>query len=330
MRLGKLGPLGEVSRLTLGGGGIGQLWGEVSADEAKATLAAALDGGVTVLDAAPGYRNCETFIGEVFGGRLPGGVKVTTKHGLGTVAAGEAAARLAASLEASLAAMKLPRVDLFFLHSNICADDFTYAHGADRQDQVATRWRQYADEVVPAMEALQAAGKIGAWGITGIGVPDAVIAALRAERKPAAVQAIANLMDSAGGLNRWGGPARPRDVIAAAKANGVGVMGIRAVQAGALTAAIDRTLSPNYPDSKDYERAAPFRALCAQWGEDPAYVAHRYALGIDGVDTIVLGVKNRAELQQCLAAEAAGPLEPAQLAAIEALGLREGNAGRAE
>ena len=71
MREATLGPLGPVSRLTLGGGGIGQGWGEVSADEAKATLTAALDGGITVLDAAPGYRNCETFIGEVFDGRRP-------------------------------------------------------------------------------------------------------------------------------------------------------------------------------------------------------------------------------------------------------------------
>jgi len=37
----------------------------------------------------------------------------------------------------------------------------------------------------------------------------------------------------------------------------------------------------------------------------------------------VLGVKNRAELRQCLDAEAAGPLEEAQLVAIEALGLRD-------
>ena len=99
-------------------------------------------------------------------------------------------------------------------------------------------------------------------------------------------------------------------------------MGIRAVQAGALTREIDHALSPNYPYAKDYERAAPFRALCERWGEDPAYVAHRYALGIEGVDTVVLGVKNRAELSQCVAAEAAGPLEPDRLAAIDALGLR--------
>jgi aryl-alcohol dehydrogenase-like predicted oxidoreductase len=317
-----LGPLGPVSRLTLGGGGIGQIWGETSADEAHATLAAALDGGIDVLDAAPGYRNCETFIGEVFGGRLPAGVKVTTKHALGTVPPAEAGPRLRGSLEVSLRAMKLEHVDVFFLHTNICDDDFVFAHGADRQDQVATRWSLYAGEVVPAMQALVADGLAGAWGITGIGVPDAVIRALNHDAKPQVVQAITNLMDSPGALNRWGGPAKPREIIAAAVAQGIGVMGIRAVQAGALTAAIDRPLSPNYPDSRDYDRAAPYRALCATWGEDPAYVAHRYALGIAGVDTLVLGVKNRTELQQCLDAEAAGPLEADRVVAIDALGLR--------
>src|SRR5580698_10559842 len=322
MQTANLGPLGPVSRLTLGGGGIGQIWGEVSAEEAKATLTAALDGGIDLLDAAPGYRNCEAFIGEVFDGRLPAGVKVTTKHGLGTVPVGEAAQRLADSLAASLAAMRLPRVDLFFLHTNIAPDGFVYAHGADRQSQVATTWTQYAAEVVPAMEQLRADGRIGAWGITGIGVPDAILAALAHDTKPQAVQAIANLMDSPGALNRYGTPPRPREIIAAAKAAGAGVMGIRAVQAGALTRAIDRSLSANYPDQKDYDRSAPFRALCDAWGEDPAAVAHRYALGIEGVDTVVLGVKNRAELQQCLDAETAGPLDAAQVAAIDGLGLR--------
>jgi len=49
---------------------------------------------------------------------------------------------------------------------------------------------------------------------------------------PAAVQCIANLLDSAGGLKilRWS--AKPRAVIAAARANQIGIMGIRAVQAG--------------------------------------------------------------------------------------------------
>lgn len=321
MRMGTLGPLGEVSRLALGGGGIGQIWGETSAEEAHATLTAALDAGITVLDAAPSYRNCEAFIGETFGGRLPAGVKVTTKCYLGSPPAGESAARLTASLQASLADMKLERVDLFFLHSNLHAEGYAYAHGNDRRDVTSTPLSIYRDEVVPALEALKAQGRIGAWGITGIGVPTAVLAAIDHTPGPDAVQAIANLMDSPGALRRYAEPARPREIAAAAKATGAGVMGIRAVQAGALTTAVDRQLSPNSPDRADYDRAAPFRALCARWGEDPAAVAHRYALSLPNIDTVVLGVKNRAELAQCVAAEAAGPLEPAQMAEIDGLGL---------
>src|SRR5262249_44656540 len=99
--------------------------------------------------------------------------------------------------------------------------------------------------------------------------------------------------------------------------------GIRAVQAGALTAAVDRELSPNSPDRRDYERAAAFRALCARWGDDPAYVAHRYALSMPNIDTGGRGVKNRPGLQMCLAAEAAGPREAAQMTAIDGLGLAQ-------
>jgi aryl-alcohol dehydrogenase-like predicted oxidoreductase len=108
-------------------------------------------------------------------------------------------------------------------------------------------------------------------------------------------------------------------VIAAAKANGVGVMGIRAVQAGALTAAIDRALPPDHEEVRDYARAAGFRRQCAELGENPAVVAHRYALGIPGVDTLVLGVKNRRELAECVAAAEAGPLPSDVMARIDSV-----------
>ena len=323
MRTATLGPLGAVSRLTLGGGGIGQGWGPTSHEEAIATLRAAIDAGITVLDAAPLYRNCEAFIGEAFEGRLPAGVKVTTKCGLGSPPASQVFETLAASVDASLAAMRLQQIDLFFLHSNLHIDGFAYAHGNDRRDSFSTNWSLYVDEVIPAFERLKARGKIGAWGITGIGVPTAVLRALQHDRRPDAVQAIANLMDSAGALRRYAEPERPREIAAVAKAAGAGVMGIRAVQAGALTAAVDRELSPNSPDRADYTRAGSFRALCARWGEDPAYVAHRYALSLPNIDTLVLGVKNRAELAQCVSAEAAGSLESDRMAAIDALGLAE-------
>jgi aryl-alcohol dehydrogenase-like predicted oxidoreductase len=320
MRTAILGPVGEVSRLTLGGG-IGQIWGETSHEEALATVRAAVDAGITLIDCAPMYRNAEAFVGEAFGGRPPPGVRFTTKCQLGSPAPGDAAGALAASLEASLQAMRLERMDVFFLHSNIHADGFEYAHGNAGRDRFSTAWSVYADEVAPAMERLKAAGKIAAWGITGVGVPSAVLAAIGHDPRPDVVQAIANLMDSPGALKRYAEPARPRDVAAAAKAAGCGVMGIRAVQAGALTAAVDRELSPNSPDRADYDRARPFRELCARWGEDPAYVAHRYALSTPDIDTVVLGVKNRAELAMCLKAEADGPFAADQMARIDGLGL---------
>lgn len=321
MRTATLGSLGSVSRLTLGGGGIGQIWGKTSRDEAMATLLTAVDGGITVLDAAPIYGGCERLIGDTFGGRLPDGVKITTKHQLGTLPHAEVESQLITSLEASLAAMKLERVDLFFLHSSLHADGYDYAHGNARRDQMSTALSLYEGAVVPAMERLKAQGRIGGWGITGIGVPSAVLAALDQAPQPDAVQVIANLMDSPGALRRYAEAPQPRAIAAAARARGVGVMGIRAVQAGALTSGVDRDLSPNSPDNADFARAASFRTLCAGWGEDPAQVAHHYALSMTDFDTIVLGVKSRAELAQCLAAEAAGPMSADRMAAIDALGL---------
>ncbi|HJW42450.1 MAG TPA: aldo/keto reductase [Rhizomicrobium sp.] len=322
MKKNAFGPLGQVSALTLGGGGIGQLWGTTGRDECVATIHAAMDAGIDLLDTAPMYGNCEAIVAETFGGKLPAGLRVTTKCGLGTPPPGAVEKTLTQSLEASLKAMMLERVDIFFLHSNICADDYVYANRPDRQDGFATRWSVYADLVIPAFEKLKAAGKIAAWGITASGVPDTIERALKHKPKPGFAQVVTNLLDSAGSLRRYAEPARPRDILKTAVDDGVGVLGIRAVQAGALTAQVDRELSPNNPDAKDYLRAAPFRALCHEIGADPAMVAHRYALSMPGVATVILGVKNRDELRQCVEAEAVGPLPPDLMARIDGLGLR--------
>lgn len=319
MKAATLGSVGEVSRLTLGGG-IGQIWGEVTREEALATIHAAVDAGITLLDCAPMYLNAEAFLGEAFGGAPPTHLRFTTKCQLGSPDPRDVAAALEASLTTSLAALRLPKVGVFFLHSNIHLDGFTYAFGDAAKDRFSTALSIYENEVVATMEALKASGRIDAWGITGIGVPTAVLAAME-RSKPDVVQVIANLMDSPGALKRYAEPARPREIAAAAKAKGLGVMGIRAVQAGALTAVVDRELTANNPDRLDYDRAAPFRALCTRWGQDPAYVAHRYALSLPNFDTVVLGVKNRAELAMCVQAEADGAYSAVEMAEIDGLGL---------
>lgn len=306
------GGLWDVSALTLGGGGIGQVWGATTREEAVATTQEAVEAGITLLDVAPlyGQGEAEVVIGEAFGGRLPPRVRVSTKCRLDNRPADEVAATLEASLRESLRRMRLERVDVFFLHSQVIQDDVENPH----QSTPLTLLREAA---APALAMMREQGWIGAWGMSAIGVPSALLQALEDGPAPQAIQAIANCLDSPGALRRYDEPDRPRDIIEAAVRRGAAVMGIRAVQAGALTDALDRPLPDDHPEMIDFRRAAPFRAIAQEIGEAPAALAHRYSLSMKGVDTVVLGVKNRRELRECVEAAERGPLDSELMARID-------------
>ena len=305
------GKLGVASALTLGGGGLGRIWGQTTREECVATVREAVDSGIDLLDLAPSYGGgeAEAVIGAAFEGNLPGGVRVTTKCRVGDTPPAQVYDLLSQSLTGSLERMKTDHVDIMFLHNSV-------ALGGEGGERVTTA-ASVAEAVAPGFERLVAEGRVRYWGLTGIGLADALIELLTNGPRPDYVQCIANLLDSPGGLLRSEGPARPRDIMAAANANNVAVMGIRAVQAGALTDAIDRPLPDGHSELADYARAAPFRAIAAEIGKSAAYLAHQYALSIEGVSTVVLGVKNRGELRECIAAESAAPMDPALMDRID-------------
>ena len=309
MQMRTFGRLGEVSALTLGGGGLGQVWGPTTRDEAVATVRDAVTAGISFIDVAPSYGKgeAERVVGDAFEGRLPDDVRISTKCRLGNPPADEVEGLLDASLRESLERLRLERVDLFLLHNRVVPDD--------DPSQGTTR-RLFVDAVRPAFERLVAQGRVGAWGLTGIAEGASLLTTLDEAPAPAAIQCITNLLDSAGGLSM--GVPRHRELIARANQRGVGVMGIRAVQAGALTDSLDRPLPDEHPEIQDFHRAAPFRMLAREVGESPASLAHRYALTMPGISTVVLGVKNRAELQECLEAEKLGPLSDDLMARIDA------------
>src|SRR5262245_44205715 len=153
MQTRMLGRLWPVSALTLGGGGIGQLWGATTREECVVTVRTAVDRGVTLLDISSAYVNCEaeSVVVAAFEGQLPAGVRVTTKHRLGTPPASEVQRNILRSLEDSLTRMRLKRVDLFFLHSNIMPDGYDASAYTDRP---ATRWTTYVERFVPICERL--------------------------------------------------------------------------------------------------------------------------------------------------------------------------------
>lgn len=293
-----------MSLLTIGGGGIGQVWGETDRSESVATLREAIESGINLIDVAPSYGDgeAEAVVGEAFAGKLPEGVRLCTKHHVGDVASADVFPLMERAFEESLGRMRVGFVDLYLLHSPIVPDP-----------SMAASWRTtlptYREAVRPAMERLVEQGRIGAWGITAAHPPSTVKIALSEEPMPAAVQMVANVLDAPGDMKWSEEESHPRELIALAAERGVGVMGIRAVQAGALTDALDRELAPDHPAQVDFDRAAPFRSLAAELGTSAATLAYRYALSMEGVDTVVLGVKNREELRESLAAAELGALD---------------------
>ncbi|HEU0154762.1 MAG TPA: aldo/keto reductase, partial [Stellaceae bacterium] len=199
MQQHQFGRLGQVSALTLGGGGLGMLWGETTFAECVATVQAAVEAGITLLDLAPRYGDgkAEEVVGAAFAGRLPAGVRVTSKCNIGEPPAGEIEGLVRRSIEGSLRRLRVARLDLFFLHSNVVPDA---AHIAARPDAASrmTLYATFVEHVRPLFERLVAEGLIAAWGLTGIGHPDTIIRLLAERPAPAAVQCIANLLDSPG------------------------------------------------------------------------------------------------------------------------------------
>ena len=131
MQQHRFGQLPPVSSLTLGGGGLGMLWGPTTFDECVATVHAAVAAGINLLDLAPRYGDgkAEQVVGEAFAGRLPAGVRVTSKCNLGNPPPARSSRCCGSRSKDSLERLRLSRLDLFFLHSNVVPDEASWRAG---------------------------------------------------------------------------------------------------------------------------------------------------------------------------------------------------------
>jgi myo-inositol catabolism protein IolS len=138
-----------VSRLALGAWAFagGPLWGSQEESTSIATMHAALDAGITLIDTAPGYGDglSEEIVGRGLQGHRDR-VLVATKIGGKSL---DSAAQTIASCESSLRRLQTDRIDLLQIH-----------------------WLGTTtplDEIVAAMESLRAAGKVRALGVCNFG-----------------------------------------------------------------------------------------------------------------------------------------------------------------
>ncbi|MCZ2828738.1 aldo/keto reductase [Modestobacter sp. VKM Ac-2986] len=301
-----------LSRLVLGTMTFGDT---VDAAGSAAMLDAALDAGVTGLDTANAYAGgaTEEILAPLLATRRDR-VVLATKAGMPHPDAGDAAplsaTGLRASLEGSLRRLQVDRVDLFYLHQ------------PDRRTPLT--------ETLTAVEEAVDRGEVGALGVSNfaawqIAEVNAAADAVGCPR-PVVAQQLYNLL------------ARrvEEEYLEFARSSGLLTMVYNPLGGGLLTGRhsfADGATSGRFGDSRLaamykqrywtpelFEAVDRLAAIAAGAGLPLAELSLRWLLGSPDVGALLLGGSKVAQLEQNVAAAAAGPLPADVVAACDEVG----------
>jgi L-galactose dehydrogenase/L-glyceraldehyde 3-phosphate reductase len=297
--------------------------------EQTAAVARALDAGITYFDTAPSYGDgrSEENLGRVL--RELGAwrhVVVGTKVRLQPSDLYDAAGAIRRSCEASLHRLGRESVDLLQLHNPIAEEGPRGAAESITGSGAAIPLDAICGPVADGMQRLAACGLVRHIGITALGQTAAVHAVLRTG-KFATAQVYFNAVNPSAGFPRARGGEQDFDgLIRIAAAAGVGVINIRVMAAGALSAHGARHANAGDPGplladgaayGHDVERAGAIRMLAAELRCDgPLELALRFAIGTPGISTVLVGYSDRAQLEDALRWVTRGPLSPQAAARV--------------
>jgi D-threo-aldose 1-dehydrogenase len=289
----------ELGRLGLGGAPIGNLFGEVSDEDAAATVDAAWEAGIRYFDTAPHYGLglSERRLGAALRGRPRGEVRVSTKVGRLLVPNPGGAGRLddegfavsavwrrewdlsaegvRRSLEASLERLGMDRVDVVYIHD----------------PDVAGREEQAAREAFPALARLRDEGVVSA---VGYGMNrSAPLAWLVGETDPDVVLLAGrySLLDQ-GALD---------DLLPLCERRGVAVVAAGVFNSGLLATdrpRPDATFDYRPADAEVLARADRIAEVCEAHGVSLPAAALQFPLGHPTVLNVTVGARSPAEVER--------------------------------
>jgi aryl-alcohol dehydrogenase-like predicted oxidoreductase len=312
----------QLSVLGFGCGAVGGFMVRGDAADQERTIARAIAAGINYFDTAVQYGDGESEknLGRVLQKLKPANAVVGTKVRLPPDAFGRIAETVTASLEGSLARLRLDRVDIFHLHNPI----------TEKGGGTALSVRQVLDGVVPAFERLRAQGKIRFLGMTAVGDTAALNQVIDAGAFDSA-QIVYNM------LNASAAEALPKNYPAQdyarmfdhTKAAGVGVVGIRVLAGGALSGSAERhPIASPAPEpigsamsyDADIDRARRLMPLVKEgFAASLTEAATRFAISHPAMGTILVGLATPQEFEDALAAVQKGPLSQAALDRLSAL-----------
>ncbi len=282
------------SPVGLGCMSFGGFYGPSEEAETHATLARALDLGMTFWDTANIYGNgvSETRLGAFFA-TDPGArrrVQLATKFGISRTATGgrlidNSESHLVASLEASLKRLRVDHVDLYYLH---------------RYDPAIP-----IEETVGALARQVEAGKIGAIGLSEI-APDTLRRA-HAVHPIAAVQSEYSLWTRSPELGLVQTCAELGTLLVAFSPVGRGCFGGRIGLDTVFAPADFRAANPRFTGAnwrRNLARLAPFFDLARAWGVAPGTLAIAWVLARGPHVVPIPGTRSVAHLEEDAAAGA--------------------------
>jgi aryl-alcohol dehydrogenase-like predicted oxidoreductase len=271
--------------------------GEGSVDPAEgiANIHRAVEGGVNFFDTAPAYGRSEELLGQALADHKD--CLVATKVPIpenildnkDEISQSELTRRVDESLEKSLRRLRREVLDVVQIHN-------------------ATVQVLEQGKMVACLERAREAGKLRYIGASVYG-EEAALATIRSG-KIQILQVALSLLDQR----------MCEKVIPEARTAGLGVLTRSALLKGALTKRA-QWLPPGLEAlSRASERVVSELGTC--WESLPS-MALRFCLSVEGVHCVLAGVRNSAEIDDCLAACAEGPIAPVLLAKAYGLALSD-------
>ena len=316
--LGKTGM--TVSAIGFGCGNVGGLMIRGTPAEQREGVAVALDAGIRYFDTAPSYGDgaSEAALGRTLR-ELRADVLVGTKFNVEPEEA-DVGGAMRRSLEASLARLGRDHVDLLQLHSRIA--------GSRSGKKPALSVELVTGPIAEILSELKRSGTIRAAGFTGLDEPDSLLRVVESGHFDT-VQAYLNIfnLSAAYAGAAPGGQPDFAGLIGRAATDGLGVIAIRVLAAGAVSGA-DRaanaspgggSLMPGLSFDDDVRRSGRPEAIIAALGlENAAELAIRCAITVPGVSTALVGFSGVAQVEDAARYAARGPLRPDAMERIRA------------
>ena len=283
----------KVSILGQGGAAFGQQFGPVSAEQAAATIHAAIDAGVNLVDTAAFYGKgtAEEFLGRALEGGWRDKVNICTKAcRLDNAVFDFTPEGTRACVEASLKRLRTDHVEILLAHDIEFADDYEYVF----------------NETYATLQQLKKEGKTRFIGMSCYPLP---------LLKRAIEQCDLDVVISYAHCNLWN-TRLLTELMPVAAARGVGVMNASPLAMGLLT---NQGPQPWFPGQPEVVAACRRAAeVCRDRGANISFLGMQFALAQQQIPCTLTGAAQPSELEVNLRAMAT-PIDAVLLADVMAV-----------